>query len=105
MDSTCFAIGENLKFLALLLNSPLGKYLLKDSPKTGTGDLLISVQAIEPLLIPRLTNEDSRLFEKLYDSYTNYSADERIDFESVINDNLLDLFNFTQEEKSYILSF
>jgi hypothetical protein len=26
--------------------------MLQDSPKTGTGDLLISVQAIEPLKIP-----------------------------------------------------
>lgn len=30
---------------------------MKDSPKTGTGDLLISVQAIEPLKIPKITNE------------------------------------------------
>lgn len=35
-----------------MLNSPLGHFLLKDSPKTGTGDLLISVQAIAPLRIP-----------------------------------------------------
>ena len=33
LDSTCFATGKNLKFLTLLLNSPMGKYLLKDSPK------------------------------------------------------------------------
>ena len=30
----------------------MGHYLLKDSPKTGTGDLLVSVQAIEPIKVP-----------------------------------------------------
>ena len=52
LDSTCFAIGKYVKFLTFVLNSPLGHFLLKDSPKTGTGDLLISVQAIAPLRIP-----------------------------------------------------
>ncbi|MDR3272810.1 MAG: type II restriction endonuclease, partial [Flavobacteriaceae bacterium] len=52
LDSTCFATGKNLKYLLGILNSKLGNYMLQDSPKTGTGDLLISVQAIEPLKIP-----------------------------------------------------
>lgn len=52
LDSTCFATGKHIKFLVAVLNSNMGHYLLKDAPKTGTGDLLISVQAIEPLKIP-----------------------------------------------------
>jgi len=52
LDSTCFATGNHIPFLVAILNSKIGHYLLKDSPKTGTGDLLISVQAIEPLRIP-----------------------------------------------------
>ena len=47
LDSTCFATGENIEFICCVLNSPMGHYLLKDAPKTGTGDLLVSVQAIE----------------------------------------------------------
>jgi len=43
LDSTCFATGKNLKYLLGMLNSKFGNYLLQDSPKTGTGDLLISV--------------------------------------------------------------
>ncbi len=52
LDSTCFATGQHIEFLVALLNSKMGHYLLKDSPKTGTGDLLVSVQAIEPIKVP-----------------------------------------------------
>lgn len=57
LDSTCFASGSQLANLACVLNSKIGHYLLKDSPCTGTGDLLISVQAIEPLRIPMAQND------------------------------------------------
>ena len=40
LDSTCFASGSQLAYLACVLNSKIGHYLLKDSPCTGTGDLL-----------------------------------------------------------------
>ena len=47
LDSTCFATGADIEYLCCILNSKMGHYLLKDAPKTGTGDLLISVQAVE----------------------------------------------------------
>ncbi len=66
LDSTCLATGEHLEVLCCILNSKLGHYMLKDSPRTGTGDLLISVQAVEPLRVPNVTNEqESRLKELL----------------------------------------
>ena len=43
LDSTCFAIGSGIPYLVCVLNTSMGNYLLKDSPKTGTGDLIISV--------------------------------------------------------------
>ena len=52
LDSTCIATGKHISYLCCVLNSDMGHYLLKDSPKTGTGDLLVSVQAMEPILIP-----------------------------------------------------
>jgi hypothetical protein len=39
--------------------------MLQDSPKTGTGDLLISVQAIEPLKIPIPNIETEQQVERL----------------------------------------
>lgn len=50
LDSTCIATGEKIKYLTGLLNSKLCNYLLFESaPKTGMGDLIISVQALEPI--------------------------------------------------------
>jgi hypothetical protein len=63
LDSTCFATGKNLKYLVSILNSKFGNYMLQDSPKTGTGDLLISVQAIEPLKIPMPKTEIEQKME------------------------------------------
>lgn len=64
LDSTCFATGQHMAYLCCILNSFIGHYMLKDSPKTGTGDLLVSVQAIEPILIP-MHKDTEDLFERL----------------------------------------
>ncbi len=58
LDSTCILSSEYNKYLLCVFNSKMGHYLMKDSPKTGTGDLLISVQAIEPLKIPMIDNQE-----------------------------------------------
>ena len=72
LDSTCIAVGNQLKYLCCLLNSRMGHYLLQDAPTTGTGDLLVSVQAIEPLLIP-LPQDDS--LDRLFDQLTGVCSD------------------------------
>ena len=41
--------------------------MLQDSPKTGTGDLLISVQAIEPIKIPPQTPEYKAIISNIVD--------------------------------------
>ena len=65
LDSTCFATGNHIKYLVAILNSKLGNYMLQDSPKTGTGDLLVSVQAIEPIRIPIPSIEIEQQIEKM----------------------------------------
>ena len=65
LDSTCFATGINIEYVCCVLNSPIGHYLLKDAPKTGTGDLLVSVQAIEPIQIPQVGSEMNLIFKRL----------------------------------------
>ena len=53
----------------------MGHYMFKDSPKTGTGDLLVSVQAIEPILIPM--NKDMEcLFENLLEEVLKHLSDQ-----------------------------
>ena len=91
LDSTCFAIGKYVNFLTFILNSQLGHFLLKDSPKTGTGDLLISVQAIEPLRIPLPKNsnelEQGLISETRESFWMNYTYEN---------------YHLTIEERDYI---
>lgn len=69
LDSVCFLTGnENLKYIVGYLNSSFAiKQLLDNAPKTGTGDVIISVQALEPLLIPKCDDLMREKVEKLVD--------------------------------------
>lgn len=99
LDSTCFATGKNIEFVCCVLNSPMGHYLLKDSPQTGTGDLLISVQAIEPIKIPRVTNELNSEFSEYIKKLINHGSS---DIEKQINNKIFNLYNLTSDERKYI---
>lgn len=68
LDSTCIATGEKIKYLTALLNSKLMLYYLhKTSPKTGTGDCIISVQALNPLPVYYPSANAERLFVSLFE--------------------------------------
>ena len=68
LDSTCIATGEKIKYLTAVLNSKVGLYqLFKTSPQTGTGDQIISVQALEPFLAPYSTEEVEQKINNLVD--------------------------------------
>jgi len=97
LDSTCFATGKYIDFLVCVLNSPMGHYLLQNAPKTGTGDLLISVQAIEPIKVP-IPNET--IYHHLVDLLDTYLSGN--DSEEIINNEIFDLYSLSPEEKSYI---
>lgn len=70
----------------------MGHYLLKDSPRTGTGDLLISVQAVEPIKIPKISDEDNNTF--LFNIETKQ--------EEKINRKIFELYDLSPDEVSYI---
>ena len=96
LDSTCFATGAEIAYLCCVLNSPMGHFLLKDAPKTGTGDLLISVQAVEPIKVPKL--EDSSNFA----TYLRRYRDGGTEVEKEINAQIYTLYNLSEEEIEYI---
>ncbi|WP_197091708.1 TaqI-like C-terminal specificity domain-containing protein, partial [Sphingobacterium endophyticum] len=106
LDSTCFATGKYIKFLVAILNSKMGEYLMKDSPKTGTGDLLISVQAIEPLKIPipSVTIEDS--VSKIIDSIlsNNQNGADTHQLENEIDEIIYMLYDLDESERLFIAS-
>jgi len=77
----------------------MGHYLLKDSPKTGTGDLLISVQAITPILLPVISDEeDNQLNERLLDLINSPTELK----EKTINALVYQLYRLTNEEIHFI---
>ena len=101
LDSTCFAAGKGAEFLCCLLNSPMGHYLLKDSPKTGTGDLLISIQAVEPIKVPPITETLMRSFRALLTNICQIGGTEE-EQETSINHQIFSLYNLSEEEQEYI---
>ncbi len=79
MDSTCIMTGEHLKYLCAYMNSKLGQMLLFDSaPKTGTGDLIVSVQALEPLLVPPITAQNQNIVDKIEKTVDNIIVSKKV---------------------------
>ena len=97
LDSTCFATGEDIQYICCVLNSPMGHYLLNNAPRTGTGDLLISVQAVEPLRLPIISDHQKKFFQKLLDKLM---LGEQVDLE--INSLIFDIYGLSIEEREYI---
>lgn len=79
----------------------MGHYLLKDAPKTGTGDLLISVQAIEPLRIPIISETENNAFKKLINDMHQYPSHV---VEDLIVDKIFNLYQLSDNEKNYIVT-
>ena len=101
LDSTCFATGNNIEYICCVLNSSMGHYLLKDSPKTGTGDLLISVQAIDPIRVPYISAELCDKFKPLLEKHCSTSNKETDD---EINNEIFSLYKLNSEECEYIIN-
>lgn len=99
LDSTCFAIGENIEFVCCVLNSAMGHFLLKDAPKTGTGDLLISVQAVEPIKIPPINSMQNLRFKEALKGLVQGNSETQ---EHEISCDVYDMYNLSQEERKYI---
>ncbi len=86
------------------MNSRLGRMLLHDNaPQTGTGDLLISVQVIEPLLAPPTTpqnrpivDEIETLVDRIIDMKKN--SQDTTDLENRIDNLVYQLYSLTPEE-------
>lgn len=99
LDSTCFATGENVKYLTCILNSNMGHYLLKNAPKTGTGDLLISVQAVEPVKTPIPDSKIKRDLEILLEKQLQSVS---ADVDKEINRKVYGLYDLSDLEMEFI---
>lgn len=100
LDSTCFATGKHIPYLCCVLNSSMGHYLLNGAPRTGTGDLLISVQAVEPVRVPIIDDND----ETFVDLVKQYTTQPSNNLDAEIDNLVFELYGLNQEEREYIIN-
>jgi adenine-specific DNA-methyltransferase len=101
LDSTCIATGDHLKYLVGVLNSKLIDFELnRFAPKTGTGDLIISVQALSPLQIPIPTKDQENNIEVLVDQIIELKKldQDTTALEAEIDQLVYELYGLTEEE-------
>ena len=105
LDSTCIATGKHLKYLVGVLNSKLiENELNRFAPKTGTGDLIISVQALSPLQIPIPSTEQETKMNELVDKIIAQKQKEEstADNEKLIDIMVYELYHITEDEQKLI---
>ena len=100
LDSTCFATGKHIQYLCCVLNSSMGHYLLNGAPRTGTGDLLISVQAVEPVRVPVIDDSDEAYSDMVRRFITNPSSELDDEIDNII----FDLYGLSPNEREYIVN-
>ena len=103
----CFITGKHIQYLTTILNSKMGNYLFRNSQKTGTGDLMICVQAIEPVQIPILTNREeypyNELLSKILDCINNNKDFSK--YEEELDDLVFDLYKLNKEERQFVSDY
>jgi hypothetical protein len=106
LDSTCIATGEKIKYLTAVLNSKAGLYqLFKTSPQTGTGDQIISVQALEPLLVHYPSDEVEAKFSLMVDYILFIRKSKEQIFQYVANEHVSGFFEEIVDMMVYELYF
>lgn len=78
----------------------MGHYLLNGAPRTGTGDLLISVQAVEPVRVPIIDDND----ETFVDLVKQYTTQPSNNLDAEIDNLVFELYGLNQEEREYIIN-
>jgi adenine-specific DNA-methyltransferase len=109
LDSTCIATGEKVKYLTALLNSKLCNYeLFENAPRTGMGDLIISVQALEPLHVYYPSDEvENQILNILGNILTVKKSNPQastLQWEAEIDARVFQLYGLTEDEINQVLS-
>lgn len=106
LDSTCIATGEKIKYLTALLNSKPGLYqLVKTSPQTGTGDQIISVQALEPMFVHYPNSSTEKKFNLLVDYILFIKKEKAPIIEGASNQIISNLFESIVDMMAFELYF
>jgi adenine-specific DNA-methyltransferase len=101
LDSTCIATGEKIKYLTGLLNSKISHYqLFENAPRTGMGDLIISVQALEPLYVHYPNEKTEEIIVEIVDEIIELKkkGENTSHLENQIDVLAFKLYNLSYEE-------
>lgn len=77
----------------------MGHYLLKDAPKTGTGDLLVSVQAVAPVRIPKVSITTNEKCKTVLNSLCHEGNPKK---EEELNQMIFEIYGLSSDERAYV---
>ena len=103
MDTTCFVTGQHLKYLLGVLNSKLGRFLLRESPRLSNGDAHINILTLEAMKIPvPNVKTESEMISLVNKRISDAYRSEYQDLDEKINLFVYDMYGLDSEEREYI---
>ncbi|MDR2919969.1 MAG: hypothetical protein LBV72_11475 [Tannerella sp.] len=103
MDSMCFITGQHLKYLLGVLNSKLGCYMLRDSPRLPNGDIQISILTLDALKIPVPNIKvESDVISLVNRRTTDIHQSEYEELDRKIDQHIYDMYGLNDEERAFI---
>lgn len=103
MDSTCFITGQHLKYLLGVLNSKLGRYMLRDSPRLANGDMQISILTLEALKIPIPNIKiESEVISLVNRRTSDIHQNENDELDRKIDQHVYEMYGLNEEEQNFI---
>ncbi|MDR1780381.1 MAG: hypothetical protein LBR50_06595 [Tannerella sp.] len=104
LEPTCFIIGQHLKYLLGILNSKIGRFMLKDSPRVdNTGNIQISILTLEALKIPTPNIKiESDLIALVNKRTSDANPEECAELDHRINQIVYEIFGLNAEEIEFI---
>lgn len=103
MDSMCFITGQHLKYLLGVLNSKLGAYMLRDSPRLPNGNIQISILTLEALKIPVPNIKvESEVISLVNRRTTDIHQSEYEAIDRKIDQHVYDMYGLNNEEREFI---
>ncbi|MDR3251987.1 MAG: hypothetical protein LBT35_00225 [Tannerella sp.] len=107
LEDTCYMTGQHLKFLLGVLNSTMGRFMMKDIYRMFSDESKAGVSLIESLPVPvpggKMETDIITLVNRRITENGKSDDDKRFT-ESKINRLVYDLYELTDDERAFILS-
>ena len=103
LEPACFLVGQRLKFLLGVLNSKMGRYLLRDLPQQADGSVEIDFPALAALKVPVPNiRTESELISWVNKRTSDAHAEEHETIERKIDEYVYEMYRLNQKERDFI---